>query len=81
MCTGSERKFCIYTFSQSVKNAAQLIGQLCCEYQVASSNSSWIIVHIHTPTAAEIDPVMALLIRKAESIRHIVGDQWEWELN
>lgn len=26
MCTGSERKLCIYTFSQSVKNAARPIA-------------------------------------------------------
>lgn len=38
-------------------------------------------MRLHAPTAAEIDPVMALLIRKAESIGHIVGDQWEWEIN
>lgn len=45
------------------------------------NNSSWIFVHLRASTAAEIDPVKVLLIHKPESIRHIVGDQREWEIN
>ena len=76
MCTGSERKFLyIQPVSQKKKCSSADLPS------VASTNSSWIFVRLHAPTAAEIDPVMALLIRKAESIGHIVGDQWEWEIN
>lgn len=69
MCTGSERKLSIYTFSQSV----EIIIKKCSSADLpsllwiwaASTNSSWTSVHpLCTDSNREIDPVMVLLIRK-----------------
>lgn len=72
--------FCIYAFTQSSGHSMRL------SWSAVSAVPLARLVFIPadfcaTPAAARVDPVMALLILKAKSIRHIVGDQWEWEIN